>query len=107
MKYHELIFYIALYASYLLYFIAFFKIGNNDPRYLAHLQEFMKYYVTIFLLIHFNPFVKHKFTEFDRTVVFSSALFLLTTTAFNKFFGDIPYDGLADVIRLLRIVPHL
>jgi hypothetical protein len=82
---HENIFYILLYLSYLLYFLAYFRLFNYDSKYLEILDELTKFYVIIFLLIRFNPFRKIKFTEFDREVIFSSALFLLTTTAFNSY----------------------
>ena len=82
---HQRVFYIALYLSYILYFIAYFKLGNYNPKYLVVLDMYMKYYVTIFLLIRFNPFVKIQFTEFDRKVVFSSAILLLTTTILTQY----------------------
>ena len=50
---HEKIFYVALYLSYILYLIAFFKIDQYNPRYLSILDSFMKYYVIIFLIIKF------------------------------------------------------
>jgi len=84
-KYHELFFDIALYLSYILYIIAFFKIEYYKPKYLDVLENIMKYYVIGFLLIRFNPFTKSSFTEFDRKVVFSSALFLLATTTISQY----------------------
>ena len=84
-KLHQTFFESALYLSYILYFIAYFNIGIYTPEYLTVLQSIMKYYVIMFLLIRFNPFVVTNFTEFDRKVVFSSAIFLLTTTAFNDY----------------------
>jgi hypothetical protein len=78
---HETVFIYGLYLSYFLYIIAFFQIDTYNPKYLDLLEQFMKYYVIGFLLIRFNPFTKSIFTEFDRRVVFSSAIFLLTTTA--------------------------
>ena len=45
----------------------------------------MKYYVTIFLLLRFNPLTKTKFTDFDRRIVFSSAIFMLTTTTISQY----------------------
>lgn len=82
---HQTFFESALYLSYILYFVAYFNIGIYTPEYLTMLQAVMKYYVIIFLLIRFNPVVTTKFTNFDRKVVFSSAIFLLTTTAFNEY----------------------
>ena len=45
---HELIFAIALYASYILYLIAYFQIDYYNPEYLQTLELVMKYYVRIF-----------------------------------------------------------
>ena len=84
-KYHELFFDTALYVSYILYIIAFFQIEYYNPKYLDMLENIMKYYVIGFLLIRFNPFIKSTFTEFDRKIVFSSALFLLATTTITQY----------------------
>jgi hypothetical protein len=84
-KYHEVFFDMALYVSYILYIIAFFKIEYYNPNYLDVLENIMKYYVIGFLLIRFNPFTKSTFTEFDRKVVFSSAFFLLATTTISQY----------------------
>jgi hypothetical protein len=62
----------------------------------------MKYYVTGFLLIRFNPFVKTDFTEFDRRIVFSSALFLLATTAFNQYAKTFDLTELARILKIVR-----
>ena len=83
-KFHEIIFHSALYLSYFLYIVAYLQIGYYNPKYLDMLQLYMKYYVTLFLLIRFNPFTTNSFTEFDRKVVFSSAIFLLTTSTISK-----------------------
>ena len=41
-------------------------------------------YISGFLLLRFNPFRKVEFTELDRKIVFSSAIFIFTTTAINS-----------------------
>ena len=84
LKYQENFFYIVLFLSYILYFLAFFQIEYYNPKYQIILENIMKYYVIFFLLIRFNPFSYNSFTSFDRTVVFSSALFLLATTSMNN-----------------------
>lgn len=101
-KYHELFFYCALYLSYILYFIAYFQIHSYNPKYLKWLQDIIKYYVVIFLLIRFNPFIKPQFTEFDRTIVFSSALFLLATTTFNKYAEEFHFIDLIKAIKIFK-----
>jgi len=96
---HEKIFYFALYLSYVLYFIAFFQIAQYNPKYQEILDSFIKYYVMLFLLIRFNPFVKPTFTEFDRTVVFSSAIFMLTTTVFSNIAEKL---DLTEIVKLIK-----
>ena len=99
-KFHELIFHSALYLSYFLYIIAYLQIGYYNPKYLDMLQLYMKYYVTLFLLIRFNPFTNNTFNEFDRKVVFSSAIFLLTTTAFNEYAKNLDITELINLVKM-------
>ena len=73
-----------LYSSYVLYFIAFTGILSLNPSYLSVLETFIKYYISIMLLIRFNPFVDRKITKFDKKLVFTSALLLfISTTAYS------------------------
>mgnify|MGYP000126602009 CR=1 FL=1 len=99
---HKQLFYVALYLSYLLYIIAYFRIGYYNPKYLGMLDTYMKTYVTLFLLIRFNPLVKIHFTEFDRTVVFSSAIFLLTTTIFAQLSDKFDFLELVKIFKFAR-----
>ena len=85
MKYHEAFFNTILFFSYLLYLVAFLQIEHYNPQYLDMLGNVMKYYVTVFLLLRFNPLTKTKFTDFDRRIVFSSAIFMLTTTTISQY----------------------
>lgn len=82
MKSYENIYHVILYSSYILYFITLIGVSIVNPKYLTLLQDMLKYFVILFLLFKFNPFQKNiVFKEFDREVVFSSALFLLTTSS--------------------------
>lgn len=99
-KFHEIIFHSGLYLSYFLYIIAYLQIGYYNPKYLDMLQLYMKYYVTLFLLIRFNPFTNNTFNEFDRKVVFSSAIFLLTTTTFNEYAKDLDISELINLVKM-------
>jgi hypothetical protein len=75
-----------LYASYVLYAIVLFGISSIAPGYLSSLNAVLKYFIIAMLLARFNPWTKcNAFTEFDRSVVFSAAFFLLTTTAMTTF----------------------
>jgi uncharacterized membrane protein SirB2 len=76
-------YYIVLYAWYGLYAVALLGIVTVAPAYLETLNEVLKYLIIGFLLVRFraNPNEARKFTEFDRTIVFSAAFFLLASTA--------------------------
>lgn len=83
-KYHEKIFFFSIYASYILYALVLFGLSTTAPKYLEYLKSFLKLYVSLFLLWRFNPLRKTKMTTFDQRVVFSCALFLLTTTTITE-----------------------
>ena len=83
-NWHESVYMTILYSSYVLYFIAFTGILSLNPSYLSVLETFIKYYISIMLLIRFNPFVDRKITKFDKKLVFTSALLLfISTTAYS------------------------
>jgi hypothetical protein len=42
-------------------------------------------YVSLFLIVRFNPFTRVRFNELDGKIAFSAGVFLLTTTAINSF----------------------
>ncbi len=101
-EYHEVLFDVALYTSYLLYAVAYFKIESYNPKYLSMLETIIKYYVISFLLIRFNPFTKIKFTEFDRKIVFSSAVFLLTTTTISEYGKNLDILEGAKLLKFIK-----
>ena len=81
---HKKLFIYGGYVSCVLFVFAL--AGTAMQRYAAYYLEvlsmILKYYVSAFLLIQFNPFVriaKHD-AEFDRKVAFSAGVFLLLTT---------------------------
>ena len=77
-------YYAVLYAWYGLYAVALLGIATVAPAYLDTLNMVLKYFIIGFLLVRFNPWVNCEFTAFDRTIVFSAAFFLLTTTAITS-----------------------
>ena len=83
-NWHENLYMTILYLSYVLYFIAFTGVLSLDPSYLTVLETVIKYYISIMLLIRFNPFIERKITKFDKKLVFTSALLLfISTTAYS------------------------
>ena len=74
-----------MYAWYALYAVALMGIVTVSPMYLSTLNLVLKYFIIAFLMVRFNPWTRQEaFTAFDRTIVFSAAFFLLTTTAITS-----------------------
>ena len=95
MKIHEAIYNYAIYISYILYILIIFGITKYAPQYLDMLKNIIKIYVSIILIVKFNPytFKEKKISEFDSRLVFSSGIFLLLSTSIisilEKYFIDI------------------
>ena len=80
---HEKLYLYAIYLSYILFAIAYTGIIVLSPEYLQTLNSFIKYYVSLFLIIRFNPITNATlaFRDFDRRIVFSAGMFLFLTTS--------------------------
>lgn len=74
------IFIVINYISYIALAIGFQFIS---PDKITQLDYYTKVYVSLFLLIRFNPFRKIEFNELDRKIAFSAGIFLITTTFIN------------------------
>jgi hypothetical protein len=78
----EEFYYILLYIFYVMYLLVVLNLAyfKNVTTYLPLVQSALKYFVILFLMIRFNPYSHDNFSEFDKKIVFSSSLFLLSTT---------------------------
>ena len=74
---------IVVYLTWALYISIFLGLSANAPQYLDDLQYYVKMYVSLFLIVRFNPFRTVRFTELDGKIAFSAGVFLLATTAIN------------------------
>lgn len=74
-----------LYTFYALYILVVLNLTyfNSVTKYLPIVQSALKYFVIFFLIFRFNPYSSVKMTEFDKKIIFSSSLFLLSTTTFT------------------------
>lgn len=69
----------------IVYMVVFLGISTTAVSvYLDKMTDFIKVYISLFLLWRFNIFRKVQFTELDRKLVFNSALFLFATTAIDQ-----------------------
>jgi hypothetical protein len=87
------------YLAYLVYFLILFGIINTKPIYLDTLQTGVQLYISIFLIIQFNPWIKRiHYDELDRKVAFSAGKFLLLTT----FIGSIAKKYLESITANIK-----
>lgn len=88
-NYQEYVFNIFIYISYTLIFISAFGLSEVAPKILNELDYYVRIYICLFLIWRFNPLRSHyEFTNLDRKIAFSAGLFILTTSALNKYLND-------------------
>ena len=75
-KWHKQLFVYALYVSYILIFISLTGLVSRSPEYLDIIQKYIIYYVSIILIVRFNPFINKNivFDEYDRRIVYSAGV---------------------------------
>jgi hypothetical protein len=61
----------------ILYIIISFGLSTIAPQYLSYLQQFLKIYVSLFLIYRFNDFRTIKLTELDRKIGFNAGVLLI------------------------------
>lgn len=72
--------------SYLLLIISLLGISQTATEYLVKLSYYIRIYICLFLIWRFNPFrSNYEFTDLDRKIAFSAGVFILSTTALNKY----------------------
>ena len=84
-EYIHFFYYTLLYTLYALYIIIILNLAyfKSVTTYLPLIQDALKYFVITFLLIRFNPHSNENFTAFDKKIIFSSSIFLLSTTVIS------------------------
>jgi hypothetical protein len=101
-QFHKYTYWGLLYLSYAIFFIAYLDVITIHPKYLDLLQNAMKYYIGIFLMIRYNPYLKsfHKpMTSFDKHIVFSAGFFLIFTTAVLNFTEEFIKQNIIDELQ--------
>lgn len=82
-RFQDRIYNIVVFITWFLYIIIALGLSANAPQYLDELQNFIKLYISLFLIYRFNSFRRVKFTGLDAKIAFSAGVFLLATTAIN------------------------
>lgn len=74
------------YTAYIFFIMSFLQLSTYAPEYLNELNIILKVIICAFLLYRFNPLNKIILTEFDKKIVFDSALYLLFSSLFIDFY---------------------
>jgi hypothetical protein len=77
---HENAYNFIIYFTYFLYFAIALGISAAAPKYLDLVNYYTKIYVSIFLILRFNPFTRIKFTRLDKKIAFNAGIFVLLST---------------------------
>tara|TARA_Y100000992_G_C21154069_1_gene437672 strand:- start:46 stop:393 length:348 start_codon:yes stop_codon:yes gene_type:complete len=74
---------------YLLYISLFLGINVENEKYIKPLKTFIRIFVGLFLLIHFNPY-NHKtsLTKIDLNIIMSSGMVILLDAGFSSLIED-------------------
>jgi hypothetical protein len=99
-KIQDKLFDIFIIISYLTYALILLGITTTKPKYLVYMDTIVQAYISLFLIIRFNPYRNILFTELDRKICFSAGLFLFTTTAINRIMINY-FDNIAAFIKNL------
>jgi hypothetical protein len=59
-----------------------------NPEYISIINYYIKIYICLYLMYRFNVFNKVEFTELDRKIVFTAAVFIFTSTTLDKYLVD-------------------
>lgn len=68
-----------------IYVLIFFHFIEYTPSLVLYLNYFIQAFISMFLIIKFHPFRKHEIKEFDSTIIFGSALFILANIGVTEF----------------------
>ena len=70
-----------IFIIHLIYAVVLVGLVEAEPHYLTTIEYYVKVYVSIFLIWRFNPYYHtRQFTDTDRRIVFSAAIFIVTTS---------------------------
>lgn len=89
----------SLFILHLVYVLLFFGIIRYTPAFVNNLNVLIQIFVCMFLMIKFHPFRKHELKEFDSTIIFGSAMFLLTNLGFTQLFTNYFNKNIVDNVK--------
>lgn len=82
------IFWISIISIHVLYIFTFLGIVFLNQKYIRLFSIVTQTIICILLLLRFNPFMDHQVTQFDKSMIFSSASFLLFNLLFTEIYTN-------------------
>ena len=73
---------------YLSYFLVFFGLFYINKKYIDIFSNLLLTFVCLFLILRFHPFRKHELRDFDATIIFGSAVLLLTNAGLTNIIAN-------------------
>jgi hypothetical protein len=75
------------FLPFIAYLVSIFGIIYLNPAYIDTLKSITQIVIAIILLIRFNPMKeKHQLKEYDETIIFGTALVLITNASITNHF---------------------
>ena len=74
-----------IFLLYFSYFLIFAGLYYVNTKYIQIFSILLQIFICVFLIIRFHPFRKHELREFDATIIFASAILLLTNAGLTEF----------------------
>jgi hypothetical protein len=73
---------------FLLHFCLIFLSGRCNKKYIDIFSNLLLTFVCLFLILRFHPFRKHELRDFDATIIFGSAVLLLTNAGLTNIIAN-------------------
>jgi hypothetical protein len=80
------IYFVTLLFLHVSYFLMYFKIMKIDEKIINYSDIAIQSFICFVLLLRFNPWRKVQMTDYDRVIIFGSAVILLGNLTISKLF---------------------
>jgi hypothetical protein len=88
---------------YILYIVTFLGLVSINSQYISNARTIIETISCILLIIRFNPYVSHSITNFDKTMIFSVATFLLFNIVISELYLRYSSNPVVNTLGKLQI----
>jgi len=78
---------ILIYSWYIFFALSKLGLWKSADVYLEKSAYYLKIYISVMLLYYFNPLRKIEYTKYHKSMVMTSAIFIIVTSTFTEFFS--------------------